>query len=190
VREDCAAVEGAVVLGVVEPALEVVRIDAAEADADDVAGGVGQSVGKVVSANPAEGEVEGQRAEELVVSETGPVSEADRLVGRINGRYLRDGGRESGTEDRIPYRGIESDLLLGKERRHLLPDGSGAALLWEAENGIGAPAALDAIPAAGTITDRGGGGETERDGHLITFSTTLATLAVATLSPSQEHCMS
>jgi hypothetical protein len=41
VREDGAAVKGAVVLGVVQPALGAVGVDSAEADADDVAACMG-----------------------------------------------------------------------------------------------------------------------------------------------------
>jgi hypothetical protein len=93
VREDCAAIEGTVVLGIVQPALQVVRVDAAEADPDDVAGGVSQTVGEVFSADPTEGDVQREGAEEFVVTERGAIGEVDDLVGSIDRDHLGRGWR-------------------------------------------------------------------------------------------------
>mmetsp|Transcript_26431 Transcript_26431/g.59170 ORF Transcript_26431/g.59170 Transcript_26431/m.59170 type:complete len:202 (-) Transcript_26431:782-1387(-) len=73
VAKDGAAVEGAVVLGVVEPALEVVRVDAPEADADNVRGRVVELVRQVTPPHHAQGQVERNGRHELLVLDFLPV---------------------------------------------------------------------------------------------------------------------
>mmetsp|Transcript_19396 Transcript_19396/g.61731 ORF Transcript_19396/g.61731 Transcript_19396/m.61731 type:complete len:540 (+) Transcript_19396:304-1923(+) len=125
VREDRGAVEGAVVLGVVEPALGVMRVLTADAETDDVAAGEEEAVGEVLLAHVVEGDVQGDGGDQGPELDLAPVLEGHLLLLQVDADH--------GVA--LP----ELHALLGEEVGHALPDGACAARLREAEHGVGPP---------------------------------------------------
>lgn len=82
-------------------------------------------------------------------------------------------------------------LVFGEEAGHFSPYSAGAALLRESEDGVGSPPALRLVSKEvesnkGKLKRLRMAVEGE---YRSTFSTTFATLAVATRSPSHVHCI-
>ncbi len=65
----------------------------------------------------------------LVVLDLAAIVESDRLAGRVD----------------VGHRGVVLLLLCGQQGGHFLPDGARAALLGEAEHGVGAPVVLSLV---------------------------------------------
>lgn len=59
--EHSASVERAVILGIVQPALEFVRIDSSDAQPHDMRGGVDEAVGEIFAVQPGERQIKRKR---------------------------------------------------------------------------------------------------------------------------------
>ena len=132
VGEDGGAVEGAVVLGEVEPALVANALGtlATETDADDVGGGVVQTLGegdKLLVAHLLNKLIHGHGVDELVVLDGGAVTEGDNLLLSID---LGD----------LAVLAVAL-VLLGKGVGDSDPDTTGSVTGGEAEGSVRTPVA-------------------------------------------------
>lgn len=132
VGEDGGAVEGAVVLGEVEPALvaDALRALATDTDTDDVSGAVEETLGELLELGVAHGlgeEVNGHGVDHLLVVDGGAVAEKDTVVLSV---------------DKVDTAVLtEASVLLGNGVGNTNPDGASATLSREAEGGVGSPVA-------------------------------------------------
>mmetsp|Transcript_14864 Transcript_14864/g.41788 ORF Transcript_14864/g.41788 Transcript_14864/m.41788 type:complete len:575 (-) Transcript_14864:45-1769(-) len=126
--EDGGAVERAVVLGVVQPALLAVGGLPADAEADNVGAGVGEALSPFLAANPATHDVQGEGGDEGVVLDA---------AARGQGHHL---GIHVHPHDRVPS--PIALLVLGEQLCHALPDVPSASLSGEPEHCVGPPAGV------------------------------------------------
>ena len=86
--EDGATVEWAVILRIVQPTLQVVRVYTAQADTDNMGRGVMKLPNKITLANQAQCNVERDRGEKLLVSNLLPRIESDTVTVKVEANYL------------------------------------------------------------------------------------------------------
>jgi hypothetical protein len=132
VGEDGGAVEGAVVLGEVQPALVTDALGALTADTntDNVGGAVEEAAGELLQLLVAHGlgeVVDGHGVDHLLVVDSGTVTEEDTVVVGIN------------KVDTAVL--TEAGVLLGESVGDANPDGTSTAPGREAESGVGSPVA-------------------------------------------------
>lgn len=136
VGEDGCAVEGAVILGEVEPALvaDTLWAVATDTDTNDVGGAVEETLGQADELLVAHGlskEIDRHGADQLLVLDRGAVLERDLLGVGVD---LGDGAMLT-----------ESAIVLGQSVGNGNPDATGAANGREAEGGVGAPVACSLV---------------------------------------------
>mmetsp|Transcript_4213 Transcript_4213/g.11363 ORF Transcript_4213/g.11363 Transcript_4213/m.11363 type:complete len:305 (-) Transcript_4213:467-1381(-) len=146
VGEDGAPVVGAVVLGVVQPALGAMWAFAADAQPDDVAGAVLQLVRPFLLAEPAEHDIQWQRGQQGVVPDLGAALQGHHLGFLVDARHCA----------------VVSLVLLGKQASHTLPDCTRASVRGEAEHRIRAPACILL-----SVDDIGDGAVHVHSGHTL-----------------------
>ena len=130
VGEDGGTVEGAVVLGEVQPALvsDALRADTTQTNTNDVGAGVEETLGEVdelLVAHLLGKLVDGHGVDQLVVADGGSISERDNLLLGVDLGHLT--------------LLVEALLLLGDSVGNSNPDTTGTVTGREAESGVGAP---------------------------------------------------
>ncbi len=86
--EDGATVEWAVILRIVQPTLQVMRVYTAQADTDNMGRGVMKLPNKITLANQAQCNVKRDRGEKLLVSNLLPRIESDTVTVKVEANYL------------------------------------------------------------------------------------------------------